>query len=131
MLNFHNTLEKLLVLCLGVMGVAPLKYLLAEFKKYRVLALALDVTNHLLISLGCIVLEILEGEGGGHGCSNTCIRKKYDVAYNAVEMSLSSNLSVGGLVETIYTNLYLTNIRSELIDAILCPKNAIRKNCGF
>ena len=131
MFYLHNTLEKLFILSLGIVSIATLKHLLAEFEEYGVLTMTLDVANHLLISLSSIVLEILEGKGGGHGCANTCVSKENDVAYNAVEMSLTSDLGIRGLVETINTNLYLTDIWGELINPFLSPKDAIREHCGF
>ena len=64
--DVDNPVVELVILGIGVMRVAPLKDLLAEFEENGMMALALDVTNHLGITLGSVVLQILEGECGGY-----------------------------------------------------------------
>ena len=46
-------------------------------------------------------------------------------------MSLTSNLGIGGFVETINADLYLTDIWGEQIDTILSPKDTIGEHRGF
>ena len=64
--DVNNPVVELAILGIGVMRVASLKYLLTEFEENGMLALALDVANHLCIALGSVVLQILEGECGGY-----------------------------------------------------------------
>ena len=59
--DVDDPVVELAILGIGVMRVAAQQNLLAEFEENGVLALALDVTNHLGITLGCVVLQILEG----------------------------------------------------------------------
>ena len=82
------------------MGITSFQHLLAEFEKDRMLALAFDVSDHLMIAFCSILLEILEGESGSNRCSNSGIGKEDDIAHNAVEMTLASHLGIGGFVET-------------------------------
>ena len=105
-----NPLEEQLVLCLSIVSITSFQNFLAEFEKDRMLALALDVSDHLLIAFSSILLEILEGECGCNRCSNTCIGKEDDIVYNAFEMALASDFGIGGLVETVNADLYLTDI---------------------
>lgn len=113
------------------MGITSLQNFLTEFEKDRMLALVLDVSDHLLIALSNILLEILEGESGSNRCTNTCIGKEDDIAHNAVKMPLASHLGIGGLVETINADLYLTDIGRKVVDAFLGPKDAIGKYRRF
>ena len=64
--DVDNPVVELAILGIGVMRVAPQKDLLAEFEENGMMALALDVTHHLSIMLGGVVLQILEGECGGY-----------------------------------------------------------------
>lgn len=64
--DVDNPVVELAILGIGVMRVAPQKDLLAEFEENGMMALALDVTHHLSITLGGVVLQILEGECGGY-----------------------------------------------------------------
>ena len=64
--DVDNSVVELVILGIGVMRVAPQKDLLAEFEENGMMALALDVTHHLGITLGGVVLQILEGECGGY-----------------------------------------------------------------
>ena len=125
MLYLHDTIVELAVLLFGIIRVATWQNLLTEFKEYGMLALAANGVDHLLIALGCIALKILESEGGGNRCANTCIGKENDVAYNAVEMARAANLGIGGLVETIDTNLNLADKRRKVVNQTLCPKDTI------
>jgi len=122
-----NSLEEQLVLRLSIVGIASLQHFLAEFEKDRMLALAFDVRDHLLIALSSILLEILEGESGSNRCTNTSIGKEDGIAHNAVEMPFASDLSIGGLVETIDADLYLTDIGRKVTNAFLGPEDAIGK----
>ena len=104
-LNLHDAVVELAVLGVGIMCVATRQDLLAEFEENGVLALAADGGDHLLITLGSIALEILEGEGGGNGCAYTGIGKEDDVVDNTVEVTCSAHFGIGGLVEAV--NAYL------------------------
>ncbi len=64
--NVDNPVVELAILGIGIMSLTSLKYLLTEFEENGMLALALDVANHLCIALGGVVLQILEGECGGY-----------------------------------------------------------------
>ena len=64
--DVDNSVVELAILGIGVMRVTPQKDLLAEFEENGMMALALDVTHHLSITLGGVVLQILEGECGGY-----------------------------------------------------------------
>ena len=64
--DVNNPVVELVILGIGVMRVTPQKDLLAEFEENGMMALALDVTHHLSITLGGVVLQILEGECGGY-----------------------------------------------------------------
>ena len=61
-----NSVVELAILGIGVMRVAPQKDLLAEFEENGMMALTLDVANHLSKTLGGVVLQILEGECGSY-----------------------------------------------------------------
>ena len=64
--DVDNPVVELAILGIGVMRVAPQKDLLAEFEENGMMALALDIANHLSITLGGVVLQILEGESGSY-----------------------------------------------------------------
>ena len=129
-LNLHDTVVELAVLCVGIMCVATRQDLLAEFEKNGVLTLAADGGDHLLITLGSIALEILEGEGGGNGCAYASIGKENDVVDDAVEMTSSTHLGIGGLVEAIDANLYLADKGRETVNQMVVPKDAVGKDGG-
>ena len=56
--------------------------------------LAVDVLHHLLVSFRCIRLEVLEGEGGGNGSTDSCVGEKNDVLYDFVEMASATDLGI-------------------------------------
>ena len=62
--DVDNPVVELAILYLGVMRVASRKNLFAEFEENGMMALTLDVANHLGITLGGVVLQILESECG-------------------------------------------------------------------
>lgn len=121
---------ELAIFVIGVMRVAPLKNLFAEFEKNRMMALALDFTNHLGITLGGIVLEILEGECCGNGCTDAAVGHQDDVAHHTVEMASTTNLGIGMLVEAIDANLNLADGGRETGDLCFGPEDAVGKNGG-
>lgn len=121
---------ELAIFVIGVMRVAPLKNLFAEFKKNRMMALALDFTNHLGITLGGIVLEILEGECCGNGCTDAAVGHQDDVTHHTVEMASTTNLGIGMLVEAIDANLNLADGGRETGDLCFGPEDAVGKNGG-
>ena len=104
------------ILGFGVMRVAALKNFLAEFEENRMLALALDVAQHLGITLGGIVLQILEGECSGNRCPDAAVGHQDDIAYHTVEMACTSNHCIGRLVEAIDANLNFADDGSEASD---------------
>ena len=128
--DVDNSVVELVILGIGVMRVAPLKNLFAEFKKNRMMALALDFTNHLGITLGGIVLEILEGECCGNGCTDAAVGHQDDVAHHTVEMASTTNLGIGMLVEAIDANLNLADGGRETGDLCFGPEDAVGKNGG-
>ncbi len=121
---------ELAIFVIGVIRVAPLKNLFAEFEKNRMMALALDFTNHLGITLGGIVLEILEGECCGNGCTDAAVGHQDDVAHHTVEMASTTNLGIGMLVEAIDANLNLADGGRETGDLCFGPEDAVGKNGG-
>lgn len=121
---------ELAIFVIGVMRVAPLKNLFAEFKKNRMMALALDFTNHLGITFGGIVLEILKGECCGNGCTDAAVGHQDDVAHHTVEMASTTNLGIGMLVEAIDANLNLADGGRETGDLCFGPEDAVGKNGG-
>ena len=64
--DVDNPVVELAILGIGIMSLTSLKYLLTEFEENGMMAQALDVTHHLGITLGGVVLQILEGECGGY-----------------------------------------------------------------
>lgn len=64
--DVDDPVVELTILGFGVMRFAPLKNLLAEFEENGMMALTIDVAHHMGITLGGVVLQILEGERGGY-----------------------------------------------------------------
>lgn len=94
------------------------------------MTLALDVTHHLGITLGSIVLQILEGECGGNRCADAAVGHEDDIADYTVEMTSTTNLGIGRLVETIDADLYLADGGRKAGDLFFGPENAVGKNGG-
>ena len=94
------------------------------------MTLALDVTHHLGITLGSIVLQILEGECGGNRCADAAVGHEDDIADYTVEMASTTNLGIGRLVETIDADLYLADGGRKAGDLFFGPENAVGKNGG-
>ena len=94
------------------------------------MTLALDVTHHLGITLGSIVLQILEGECGGNRCADAAVGHEDDIADYTVEMAYATNLGIGRLVEAIDANLNLADGGRKTSDLFFGPKNAVGKNGG-
>lgn len=64
--DVDDPVVKLVILGIGVMRVATQKNFLAEFEENGMMALTLDVANHLSKTLGGVILQILEGESGSY-----------------------------------------------------------------
>lgn len=126
--DVDNPVVELVILSIGVMRVASLKYFFAEFEENGMLTLALDVANHLGITLGGVVLQILEGECGGNRCADAAVGHEDDIAYHTVEMASTTNLGIGMLVEAIDANLNLANGGREACDLFFGPENAVGEN---
>lgn len=128
--DVDNPVVELVILGIGVMRVTPQKDLLAEFEENGMMALALDVTHHLGITLGGVVLQILEGECGGNRCADAAVGHEDDIADYTVEMASTTNLGIGRLVETIDADLYLADGGRKAGDLFFGPENAVGKNGG-
>ena len=128
--DVNNPVVELLILGIGVMRVATLKDLLAEFEENGMMALVLDVAHHLGITLGGVILQILEGERGGNRCADATVGHEDDIAHHAVEMACATNLGIGRLVETIDADLNFADGGSETGDLVFSPEDAVGKNGG-
>lgn len=129
-LNLHDTVVELAVLCFGVIRIATRQDFLAEFEENRMLALAANGGDHLLIALSSIALKILEGEGGGNRRAYASIGNEDDVVDDTVEMASTTHLGVGSLVETIDAHLDLADKRRESVNQIVGPKDTIGEDGG-
>ena len=128
--DVDNSVVELVILGIGIMSLTSLKYLLTEFEENGMLALALDVANHLCIALGGVVLQILEGECGGNRCADAAVGHEDDIVHHAVEMPYATNLGIGRLVEAIDADLYLADGGRKAGDLFFGPENAVGKNGG-
>ena len=92
---------------------------------------AFGIGDKVCIFFDNIILKILESECSGHGSSNTIVCESYDIINNMVKMTSTTYFCVGHFIETIYTYLYLRDVRGKFSDTILSPQNSIRENCCF
>ena len=50
--------------------------------------------HHLLVALCCIRLEVLEGEGGSDGGTDSSVGEKDDILYDSVEMAGTTDFGI-------------------------------------